>query len=99
MGLVALMAQYDETLAEVISLPTRATKYLSTKIQNELIQLLAKSVKSTLVQKINATPFWSLILDSTSDITSVDQLCVNVRWVNVTDGECTVVESFLGFSK
>ena len=99
MGLVALMAQYDETLAEVISLPTRATKYLSAKIQNELIQLLAKSVKSTLVQKINAAPFWSLILDSTSDITRVDQLSIIVRWVNVTDEECTVVESFLGFIK
>ena len=37
LGLVALMAKYDETLAEVISLPTRATKYLSAKIQNELV--------------------------------------------------------------
>ena len=51
------------------------------------------------MQKINAAPFWSLILDSTSDITRVDQLSVIVRWVNVTGEECTVIESFLGFIK
>ena len=98
LGLVVLMAQYDETLADE-TLPTRATKYLSAKIQNELIQLLAKSVTSSLVQKINGAPLWSLILDSTSDVTRVDQLSVIVRWVNVTGEECTVVESFLGFIK
>lgn len=34
LGLVALVAQYDEVLSEVIALPARATKYLSAKIQN-----------------------------------------------------------------
>ena len=70
------MAEYDEFLAEVISLPGRATKYLSAKIQNELIHLLANTVSSTLVENFNSTPFWSIILDSTSDITRVDQLSV-----------------------
>ena len=99
LGLVALLAQYDEVLSEVIALPARATKYLSAKIQNELIGLLGKAVTSSLVEKINAAPFWSVILDSTSDITRVDQLSVVVRWVQVKDEECTVIESFLGFVK
>ena len=34
LGLVALVAQYDKVLSEVIALPARATKYLSAKIQN-----------------------------------------------------------------
>ena len=99
LALVSLMAEYDEFLAEVISLPGRATKYLSAKIQNELIHLLANTVSSTLVENINSAPFWSIILDSTSDITRVDQLSVVIRWAKVTEDECTIVESFMGFLK
>ena len=91
------MAQYDEVLAKVIALPARATRYLSPKIQNELITLLANAVRDSLVNKINDSPFWSLILDSTSDITKIDQLSVIVRWVQIDGDTCKVVESFLGF--
>jgi len=54
-------------------------------------------VRSSLVGKINASPFWSIILDSTSDISRVDQLSVVVRWVQIVDDKCSVVESFMGF--
>ena len=77
--MVALLAEYDEVLAEVVSFPARTTKYLSAAIQNKLIELLARSVRSSLVGKINASPFWSIIFDSTSDIGRVDQLSVVVR--------------------
>ena len=98
-GMVALLADYDEVLAEVVSFPARTTKYLSAAIQNELIELLARSVRSSLVGKINAPPFWSIILDSSSDISRVDQLSVAVRWVQIVDDTCSVVESFMGFVK
>ena len=88
-----------EFLAEVISLPGRATTYLSPKIQNELIHLLANTVSSTLVENIDSAPFWSITLDSTSDITRVDQLSVVVGWTKVRKDECTIVESFMGFVK
>lgn len=45
-----MMAQFDEILGKVISLPGRATKYLSPKIESELIQLLAKTVMNSLVE-------------------------------------------------
>ena len=86
LGMVCMMAQYDEILAKVISLPARATKYLSPKIQNELIELLARTVTVSLVHKINASPFWALILDSTSDITRTDQLSV-IIWRVQIDGD------------
>ena len=64
--MVALVAQYDSVLAEVISLPYRSTKYLSHDIQKEIINLLGNAVRSSLVTKINRAPFWSIILDTTS---------------------------------
>ena len=97
LGIVALVAQYDEVLSEVISLPQRATKYLSNTIQKEIIELISSAVTRSLVSKINRSPFWSIILDTTSDISRVDQLSVVIRWVNVTNDKCEPVESFLGF--
>ena len=91
------MAQYNDVLGEVISLPSRASKYLSHQIQNELIALIGKAVKRSLVSKINEAAFWSVILNTTSDITRVDQLSVVVRWVKVTDNSVEPTESFLGF--
>ncbi|CAB4020531.1 Hypothetical predicted protein [Paramuricea clavata] len=93
------MAQYDEIVAKVISLPVHATKYLSPKIQNELIELLAKTVTFSLVHKINASPFCALILDSTRDITRIDQLSVIIRRVQIDGDKCSIEENFLGFVK
>ena len=85
LAFVALMAQYDEVLAGVFSLPSRAVKYFSHGIQEELISLIGIAVRRSLVSKINKYPFWSIILDTTSDITRKDQMSVVARWVKVTD--------------
>ena len=69
LAIVALMAQYDEVLAAVFSFPSRAVKYLSHGIQEELISLIGSAVSLSLVSKINKYPFWSIILETTSDIT------------------------------
>ena len=71
-----------------MSLPARATKYLSHKIQEELVSLIGSAIRRSLVSKINKSPFRSIILD---------QLIVIVRWVKVTDTSVEPVESFLGF--
>ena len=91
------MAQYDSVLADVISLPYRATKYLSHDIQTEVIHLIGNAVRKSLIDKINNAPFWSIILDTTSDITRVDQLSVVVRWVDIRGESFEITESFLGF--
>ena len=86
-------------MAEVISHLGRATKYFSTEIQNQLIHLLANTVKSTSGENINYAPFWNIILDSTSNITRVYQLSVVIMWEKVTEDECTIVKSFVAFVK
>ena len=81
LAIVSLMVQYDDVLGEIISLPSSAVKYLSNPVQDKLIALIAKAVKRSLVSKIREVPFWSLILDTASGITRIDQLSVVVRWV------------------
>ena len=99
LALVSLMAEYHDFFAEVISHLGRATKYFSTEIQNQLIHLLANTVISTSGENINYAPFWNIILDSTSNITRVDQLSVVIMWEKVTEDECTIVKSFVAFVK
>ena len=78
LAIVSLMAQYDNVLGEVISLSSLAVKYLSHPNQEELIALIGKTVKRSLVSKINEAPFWSVILDTTSDIGSNLTRCSRV---------------------
>ena len=51
LAIVSLMAQYDDFLGEVISLLSRAVKYLSHPIQEELIALIGKAVERSPVPK------------------------------------------------
>jgi len=81
LAIVNLMARYDHTLKDLIQLPAHTTKYLSPTVQNEVIQLLGTTVKSSLVKQIRNAPFFSIILDTTSDITRMDQLSIVIRWV------------------
>ena len=72
-------------------------QYLSHKIQEELVSLIGSAVRRSLVSKINRFPFSSIILDTASDVTRIDQSSVIVRWVKVMDTSVDPVESFLGF--
>ncbi|CAB4033848.1 zinc finger MYM-type 1-like [Paramuricea clavata] len=70
---------------------------MSPKIQNELILTTSQLLRKSLVTEINECPFWSIVLDTTSDINRVDQLSVTARWVKVQNENVTIKETFLGF--
>jgi hypothetical protein len=97
LALVAMQAKFDEVLQHLISLPNRATRYLSASVQNELIQLLSSATRNSLLRRIKECPFYSVILDTTSDISRTDQLSVVVRWVELTGIKPVIHETFLGF--
>ncbi|XP_026819360.1 zinc finger MYM-type protein 1-like [Rhopalosiphum maidis] len=63
-------------------------------ICDELITLTNKSVLHKIVNEITSAKYFSLIVDSTPDITKFDQLTIAVRYVNLGR---TAVERFLCF--
>ena len=57
-------------------------KYISHEILAELESLMAKSVLREILNEIREASFYALLADEATDITSIQQLCVNIRWVD-----------------
>jgi hypothetical protein len=100
---VQLLANYDNVMEQIVNLPSGSTNYLSPQIQNEMIHCLGETLLKSLVTKINISPFYSLLLDTTQDITKVDQLSIIIRYVHVLRDanenlrKFEIKETFLGF--
>ncbi|XP_067122570.1 zinc finger protein 271-like [Centruroides vittatus] len=72
---------------------TGTINYLSSTICDEFISIISKDLQLTIVNEIKEAKFYSLIIDSTPDISHVDQLTVIIRYV-LPSG---IKERFLGF--
>ena len=73
------------------------TTYLLPTIQNELIELLEKKVKHLILEEIKAAKYFSILLDSTPDVSHIDQMALIVRYIKVDSSEVQIKESFLNF--
>ncbi|CAM5107513.1 unnamed protein product [Eretmochelys imbricata] len=88
LGLLDLVAQFDPFLAGHISKYGNAGKgnpsYLSKTICDELISLMSDNIRSAIVDEISTAGYFSLSVDSTPDLSHIDQLstkiCVSHRW-------------------
>ena len=73
------------------------TTYLSATIHNELIDLLGKKGKHLILEEIKAAKYFSILLDSTPDVSHIDQMAFIVRYVKVGSSEVQIKESSLNF--
>ncbi|XP_072943498.1 zinc finger MYM-type protein 1-like [Epargyreus clarus] len=84
-------------------MPKGSTRYLSATIQNEMIECLGTKLENHLLDQIRTSPFFTIIMDTTQDITKVDQLSIVVRYAAISRSEngqaidIEVREVFLGF--
>lgn len=76
--MVNLLAEFDPIMSELLNDEKNKNKYLSWKIQNELIDILASSTRKLICEDIKKSQWFSIIMDSTLDITKTDQVSIIV---------------------
>lgn len=97
--IVKLLAEFDPILNNLLNNEEQKTKYLSWDIQNELIDILATDLRRKICNDIKSSCFFSVILDSTQDITKKDQVSIVIRYAKIHFEQkiVEIKESFLGF--
>lgn len=98
MGIIELVAKFDPFLSQHLQKYGGAGRgiasYLSKTVCDELILLMAMKVEKAIIDQINEAKYYSIIVDSTPDLSHVDQLAVIIRIVQ-SNGK--PVERFIRF--
>ena len=97
LGLMELVAQYDPFLADYLARHGNKGRgkpsYLSNTIYNELIDMMSMKVRATITQEIKKAKYYSICVDSTPDISHIDQLTFTVRYLL----DANILERFVLF--
>lgn len=103
MATIRLLAKYDVVLAQHLLKGKdhpRSVTYLSNTIQNEIINILGESVRRKILSEIKEAKYFSIMLDSTPDITHEDQISEVLRYVHIDENRnIEIKEVFLRFLK
>ena len=95
LGLLELLTQFDDFLADHIRRFGNSNRgvpsYLSF-ICNKFVQLMKKKIITKIANEVKKVKYYSLTVDSTPDVTHIEQLTFTIRYVQ-DDG--TIVERFL----
>ncbi|XP_050063160.1 zinc finger MYM-type protein 1-like [Aphis gossypii] len=70
---------------------------ISPTIQNEIIEAIRLVIQNKIVERVKTSKFYSILCDETTDVSTVEQLTLCVRYVDVPN--CVIREDFLGFIK
>ncbi|XP_026819533.1 52 kDa repressor of the inhibitor of the protein kinase-like [Rhopalosiphum maidis] len=86
----------DNILSNHFDTASGKSKYISHRIQNEIIQICGQVIRNDIVSQVNNSVAFSLLADETADIAGKEQLSIGVRYIDIN---YVVHEEFIGFSE
>ena len=93
-NLTQLLRLRSECNPEMLQwLAKHSNKHVSPENQNEMLQLMAHQVLRKILGDMHQSPFLTLMVDETTDVSNKEQLTLILRWV---DSDFVVSEEFLG---
>lgn len=96
--LIDLIATYSPCLSDHLVKAARNARYLSPKIQNDFISINGDLIRQRVVEECNRSLFWSVMADEATDVSTVEQVSICVRYVSVKNEQLEVCEEFVGFT-
>uniref|UniRef100_A0A7N0U7C7 DUF4371 domain-containing protein n=1 Tax=Kalanchoe fedtschenkoi TaxID=63787 RepID=A0A7N0U7C7_KALFE len=100
LGLIEMLAEFDPVIQEHVRRITSDDihfYYLDHNIQNELISLIASSIKAEIIKKVKQIKYFSIILDCTPDVSHQEQMSIILKNVDISSSSIVIEESFLDF--
>lgn len=93
-SLIQLLKHHGKEDRELLDwLQKKSNKYTSHEIQNSLIKTMALSVLRKIAEKLHNSPFLTIMIDETTDVTNQEQVTVVIRRI---DENFEVFEEFMG---
>ena len=81
--LINFVANYNPELNAHLQKSAKNARYLSPKIQNELIGINGSLICDAIVKECNNSLFWSVMVDKATDVSNVEQASICVRYVSI----------------
>ena len=79
--LLDLLSKYSPELKSHLLHSPKNARYLSPKIQNELIAINGDMIRKSIVDECNSSLFWSIMADETTDASTKEQVSVCIRYI------------------
>ena len=78
--LLRLRAEDDSQLHDWVE--KKSDKYTSPQIQNEIMTIMANTVPRGVASSVRSAPFYSLMVDETTDSSCEEQVVICCRWID-----------------
>ena len=79
--LVRFRAETDDLLQSHLKNAPKNAMYTSKTIQNELIDIVGKSIRSDILSEVMEAKYYSVIADEVTDVANKEQLSISLRYV------------------
>lgn len=98
MNLISLLAKHNSTLKfQLEHFKKGQVSYLIKTIQNEIVDIMAKTVRNNILNNIKEAKYYTIMFDCTPDVPHTEQMSQVIRYVERTGDVCEIKESFIDF--